>query len=410
MPDAQHNVYFARQPVFDSAMGIVSWELLYRASPDDSSMRADPQEATAKLLIHMLYDFDLRPMLEGKPAFINFPPGLLTDLPDFDPARYIIEVDAQDPAAGELLEPINQLWAKGYRISLDNYVPESPLAAIAQRMPFVRLDVRSLTRGQLSAAIASLGRYHGQIIAERIESHEELEFCRDAGVHLFQGNFLKKPQLEESGRVPESKLVVMRLLQEVRAPDLSIAALQKTLAQDPTLSFRLLSLVNSAQFRRAAEIRSIQHALTVLGVDKLQTWVTMLALCNLSDKPTALQISALHRARMAESLAECLQMEDTDLMFTAGLFSLLDAFFDRPLPELIEKIQLTGPLRTALESTASLEGTLLRFVIDYEETCHFEPTLWEALRGRGITPQHVGDAYMEATRWSLEVVRELLRD
>ncbi len=401
-------VFFARQPVFDADMNVVAWELLHRDGPESNETQGDRPSATARLLVHLLCDFDMRKVLEGLPAFVNFPPSLLEDPPDIDRRQYIIEVDARCMDTARHLDMVQKMWAAGYRISIDSYTPESPLRSIVQRMPYVRLDVRELGRDGLQRAIGSLDRYHGKIVAERIETHEEFADCRDAGAHLFQGNFLCRPRIEGGSHIPESKLVVMRLLDEVRNPDCSMEQLRNLLARDPKLSYTLLRLVNSANFRRAAEISSIQHALSVLGLNRLRSWITLIALCNLTDKPAALQMTAMQRARMCERMAQQMNFQDSELMFTAGMLSLLDAFFDRPMAELLDMLHLSGTLRATLEGGPVPESRLLQFVIGYEKA-QWDPTLWHGLQEAGATPEHVREAYLEATQWAIATTRELLR-
>jgi len=78
------------------------------------------------------------------------------------------------------------------------------------------------------------------------------------------------------------------------------------------LSYRLLRYLNSPAFFLATEIRSIPHALMLLGERGIRRWVSLVAVaCMGDDKPQEPVTLPLIRARFCELLATAAHMSDS---------------------------------------------------------------------------------------------------
>jgi len=98
---------------------------------------------------------------------------------------------------------VGALREAGYRIAIDDAVPDMPDLAALMDMPFsvVKLD-KSLARGALDGGpggrfidrIVAAGRRHGMnVIAEGIEDRETWVSLRDRGVDCGQGYWVSRP-------------------------------------------------------------------------------------------------------------------------------------------------------------------------------------------------------------------------
>src|SRR5690606_38576097 len=149
------------------------------------------------------------------------------------------------------------------------------------------------------------------------------------GFDLFQGYFLARPKIIKGCKITENKQAVLQLLSVLHDPEVSLDRVEKLVARDPMLSYKLLRLVNSAAFALPRTIESLRQAITLLGLDIIKNWVNLLAMANLGDKPIELSIAALTRARMCEIIAAKMTGRPRqDTFFTVGLLSTLDAFMD----------------------------------------------------------------------------------
>ena len=90
------------------------------------------------------------------------------------------------------------------------------------------------------------------------------------------------------------------------------------------------------------KVESLHQAIVYLGNQAIKTWVTLIALSGIDDKPHELMTVALVRAKMCELLAERLNLPNKDSYFITGLFSTLDAMMDAPLDQLVENLPLTA--------------------------------------------------------------------
>ncbi|MDF4746159.1 hypothetical protein P3545_25035, partial [Vibrio parahaemolyticus] len=85
--------YVARQPIFDSDLEIIGYELLYRDGPNNAFPSATTSGTTQKMFVeqHLTYQNIL---LDKKLGFVNFDyDDLINELPlDFPNQDYIIEV------------------------------------------------------------------------------------------------------------------------------------------------------------------------------------------------------------------------------------------------------------------------------------------------------------------------------
>src|SRR5689334_2671890 len=86
-------LFVARQPIFDRALTVVAYELLYRSGPRNEFDGTDARTATAKVINAVFYSPEGGKVLGGRPAFVNFPESLLLDdVGLFLPRDTVIEV------------------------------------------------------------------------------------------------------------------------------------------------------------------------------------------------------------------------------------------------------------------------------------------------------------------------------
>jgi EAL and modified HD-GYP domain-containing signal transduction protein len=106
------------------------------------------------------------------------------------------------------------------------------------------------------------------------------------------------------------------------------------------------------------------------------------------------------RAKMCELLGEIVtKKEAPDGYFTVGLFSVIDAFFDTPLDEVIKKLGLSEELLTALLNYKGEKGKILKIAIHYQEDKLSKQDLAN-LEDYNINNQDLTQAYLNSLYWS----------
>lgn len=400
-------VLLARQPIYDRGLEISAYELLYR--PIDLLVTGDisGDQATSEVIIHAFTELGLGIVTDGKRAFINFTEGWFQNPPPFNNNLIVMEILEDTEVTDHLVASTIKLKEQGYAIALDDFVYEEKWEKILPHIDIVKVDLRKHSTKELVQTTKKLLPYHCELLAEKVETYEELLYCKGLGFTLFQGFFLSKPQNIKGKTIPTNKLVVMQLLQELQNPDADIADIEHWIARDPSLTYKILRIVNSPAYGMRNQIDSLQQAITILGLTQIQQWASIIALSQLSDKPNALVLTSMVRAKMCELVALRARLENSDAYFILGLFSTLDAFMDRPLNDILTSLPLSEELNNALIEHSGTYGIILHSVISHEQA-QWDEIHWDNLSPLKITPRIVEEAYLHSIEWAQKSFSEII--
>ncbi|PCJ47288.1 MAG: EAL domain-containing protein [Moraxellaceae bacterium] len=394
------DIYLARQPIFDRDLNVVAYELLYRASMENSAAgMGDANEATMQVLVNAFSEIGLENITSGHPALVNITQDILTSgqLPKGLQKLLIPEILENVLVNDDVIQEVKNLVDVGYQFALDDFIYSEEWEPLIPLASFIKLDVMDLgvegVKEQLDK-LHSLCDVSGKLLAEKVETHEEFELYHGMGFDYFQGYFLSKPHVMKSKRVPASGLVITSLLAELSTDDYDVDRVSHIICQDPRLSYKLLRVVNSASFGLPRKIETIAETIALLGANELRRWTAMLALTAMDNKPNELMVTAIVRAKMCELVAEKLNRQFVGGYFTAGLLSLLGALLDKPLDEIVQQMPLSEDLETALLSRQGDMGAVLALVEAYE-TGDFEHAIMD-----GLCAEDLWDIYLEALHWA----------
>ena len=203
----------------------------------------------------------------------------------------------------------------------------------------------SSTRSPTRPCAFDAVRPHAKIlVAEKISTHEENKFLHGLGFDLFQGHYLELPIVERRERLPHDRSTLVRLLAKLYDAKSNYKDIEKLLAAEVGLTMRLFKLAGSTANARGAPVGSIAQAVARLGTQQFAGLVLLLVAPGCEDKPLELVKKALVRAKMCEALAKVARVP-SDELFTAGLFTLLDAVLDQPLDVIIAQLPVTDLIR-----------------------------------------------------------------
>ena len=237
------------------------------------------------------------------------------------------------PPIRETLDALRRLKSLNYRIALDDFVySDGPRPHDRTRRFCEARSPGARTRRAFSSSSRCCAPSTSRIVAEKIESEAEFRWCRKLGCDLFQGYYLRRPEMLSGRRIPSNRLSVLSLLSECANLENSAGMIAATIARDAPLTYGLLRLANSALYRRRSEIRSPAQAVMMLGMDFVSRWATLLALSGNDDCPTGYLEAALQRARMSELIGAAFHCSAQESYIT-GLLSTLDSVFNEPLAE-----------------------------------------------------------------------------
>ncbi len=397
----------ARQPIFNTRMKVVAYELLCRSSHINRADFSNGDAASSQVLLNAFTELSITNVVGKHLAFINFTRNLLQTPPPFDRKQLVVEVLEGQKVDSAMLHALKILREQQYTIALDDFVLTSETQSLIPYADIIKLDVLHLSPQQLLDHIKHIQPFGIKLLAEKVETYEMLEFCKAAGFDLFQGYFLARPQIITGRKMADNKQSVLQLMAALQDPDVPVEKIEKMIARDTVLSFKLLRLVNSAAFGLARKVDSLRQAIVLLGLNKIKNWVNILAMSNLGDKPHELSVSALTRARMCEMIAnEMNSKSKLDGFFTVGLFSTLDAFMDLPMTSLLESISLSAHINDAILKRLGTEGKVLEITTFYEKGL-WDNIDWDYLATHNINAEKLAQIYVDTLEWVDKTVNEL---
>jgi c-di-GMP phosphodiesterase len=361
------DIFVARQPIFDDQLSAIGYELLFRAGEDDDTARFEDGDMATRNVVSAFAEIGIENLVGGRTAFINVSPDfLLADntLP-LPPDRVVVELLEGTTGTPELIETVHALRSKEYRVALDDFVPRPELEPLLSLADYVKVDALQHEPAALEEIVTMLAPHTARLVAEKVETHEMLEVCRELGFHHFQGHFLEQPKTIKTKVMPVNNAVRLQLLAKLADPEADFKELEVSISRDVGLSYKLLRYINSAYFGLRRRIDSIREATVMLGMMNIKKWATVMVLAG-EDKPPELIVTALIRARMAELVAGEAGVRETDAYYTAGLFSVVDALMDMPMKNVLSALPFSDDMSDALLYKRGPMGDVLKAVVAHE--------------------------------------------
>ena len=398
--------YLGRQPILGADERTFAYELLFRSTETNAyDPSVDGDQATARVLVNAIMELGLERIVGDRLAFVNLTerfignPDLLACLP---PERVVLEVLETVRPTPEVVDGVRALKALGYTIALDDFVSSPALEPLVALADLIKYDITEHDHDELERAIARDRAAGRRTLVERVETREEFERFRDAGVDYFQGYHFARPTVVKGTTVRPDRLSLMQLLALTNDPDTSSEALVEAVSRDVSLGIRALKFVNSVGTGLRTEVTSIQHALALVGRATLRNWIVLLMMSQCDDKPAELTVVGLVRARYCQLMAEREKLEDPARHFTLGLLSVLDALMDSTMGKVLEEISASADFHRILVDGEGRAGELLRSVRRLE-------TGAELAAGDGVEPigPEMLAAFQEAMLWAEETRREM---
>ncbi|WP_415903435.1 EAL and HDOD domain-containing protein [Neptuniibacter sp. QD29_5] len=399
-PSENSQVLMARQPIFDRNQKVVAYELLYRTEDAQGHALFSNSEATSEVLLNAYTSISDSGELKRVPAFINLTRDILVEqkLPEVSKKHIVLEILEDIEPDGEVIEAVRQLHSEGYRIAMDDFVYDPKFDALLELSQIVKVDVFELSTEQIKEQVKQLRRHKVTLLAEKIETHEQLETCIELGFKLFQGHFLSKPKVIKGKKIQGSQVALMQLIQELQSSKATPEKLEELIIRDPALTYKLLRIVNSAGYSLVRQVESVAEAIVLLGLEQVKKWATLIAMSSNQDKPEELSRSLLVRGRMCEEIAQAQKKSNYGSYFMAGMMSGLHALLDIERETMLEQVPLGDDIKNAVSLGQGEIGQILRNVVNYENGD------WDLL------PMDLdGTLYDQAYRASLEWTQESMQ-
>jgi len=390
------DVLIGRQPIYDANLWVEAYELLFRGASMDLSNASEGDRATGDVLLGALTEIGLDRLVGERRAYINLTRNFVRGhfpLPA-PPERVVVELLENVGVDSEIVEGVRGLKRAGFTIALDDFEFVDGCEPLLRLADIVKLDVLGLDGDEISRRFAEVQPFRVRCLAEKIETREQFELCRDLGFELFQGYFLARPDVVRDRSADPQEMVLLHLLSDVQRPDFGFERAEEIIGSDVALTYRLLRHINSAMFGLVRKIDSIRETLVYLGLDNVKSMATLfLLLSSIEGKPSDLISKAMFRAKMCQQLGKAAEVPAFERFFTVGLLSMLDALMDAPMPKLLEKLPLAEELRRALLEREGEMGEALSAAVAYERGD------WENVACFDLSTDQIREAFLLALDW-----------
>lgn len=341
-----------RQPIFDRNKDIWGYEL--RPGSTTRSDGAPVTLADVLAAYRSTLDQGGESLARDKKLLLNVASEACLDAPCPDEAdRCVFGLCAQVAASPRCSGFADSLRQRGGVVAVDTDQPCCP--SLLEKADIIKVCLADKTPPEIVRLRAEYKQFSGQLLATGVASWEAYEGTRALGFTYFQGPFFGVAQTREDTVLAASSTAKLQLLRELANPDCEMDELGAIIASDITLSYRMLKYINSASFGLRNKIKSIQQAVSLLGLKEIRHWTTVVVMTDLDSTPKGEELAymALQRGRFLSKLAGTIKdfPHSSSTMFMLGLFSLLDALLAYPMDKALESIPLDDAIKGALCGT-----------------------------------------------------------
>lgn len=398
-----------RQPILNGLEEVVGYELLFRSSKSIASASfQSPVQATCRVMFDTLSSFGLSEVLGDQRGFINVNAEmLLSDAIELLPITMIgLELLEDIEITPIIVERCRELKAKGCLLALDDhrYGPQYEVLYDGL-VDIIKVDILDTPLEEQYREIEQFSRYPVKMLAEKVDSRHAYLRCRKMGFELFQGYFFARPSLIKKTRMANSSGIFFKLMQQLSQNE-DIDKIEQTFKQSPALTYKLLLLVNSVSFASREKIRTVRHAITLVGLQHLKRWVQLAIFADdggLGVENSLMDMAAVRAAFMEElarielNKTRLLRYAHPDECFMLGTLSVLKDVFDIGADEMRVNLNLSDEILAALIAHEGDLGTML-CLAEMIEQLEFDEAE-QCLERLGVSPESVLVCQKKAYNW-----------
>jgi c-di-GMP-related signal transduction protein len=377
MSEQTHELFLGRQPILDRNQNLAAFELLFRSGHFNGAQIEDDVFASATVINHAFSELGVETVLGKHTGFINLSaPLIMSDVIELLPRnKVVLEILETVRVTDQLVQRCLELKRAGFTLALDDFTGrEDEFKSLLDIVDIVKVDVQHMDDATLRETTHRLQQLPVRLLAEKVDSREQVERCLALGYELFQGYYFARPSIITGKRLGRAETALMRLLSLVLS-DADTPQIESVFGQNPDLGVNLIKLLNSVAVGGKDRIDSLRDALTVLGRTQLQRWLQVL-LFTLSSAPAAefpspLLILAATRGKLMELIAHGLRPADRDFhdkAFMTGILSLVNALLGMSMAEILGPMPVDEDVRYGLIRRSGPLGSMLLLVEALEES------------------------------------------
>jgi EAL and modified HD-GYP domain-containing signal transduction protein len=389
--DTKRIASMARRPVFNSSLEVVAYEIVLGAGPIRSIASSDAGGGS-KLLVNSVLEADVAALSDAKPVHLTVLPSAIEAglPPELIPEGTILVICSNAEPTPATFAAVEEVRNRGFRIVLDDLTANPRLHPLLRLAYGVKVNIGSSVGPSPSRQMSALKTAGIELIADGVKSYDDLRCAKTLGFTQFQGSFLSKPDGLGDEQASAAQLGSLELVTLLQNPDADISDIAAVIRRDVNLSYRILKVVNSARYSLSRPLESIEEAVVLVGTRQIVSWVGMMGMSGVNNKPDELTRTAMVRARVCETLAGRLGRSDARRFYLVGLFSVIEALLDIPAEQALRRLPLAPEIIDAITAGRGVMGEVMRAVIAHEGGD------WARAQVSGLEDWAMSDAFQTA--------------
>ena len=386
------DIFIARQGIYDESGKTIAYELLYRNSMENSYDSQVEDEVSTYKVIENISSFGLDILTNKKRAFVNFSEALIKkDIATLLPMdNVVIEVLETVSPSQEIIDKLLFLRDLGYCIALDDVTYFEQILKFVGAIEIVKIDFLLSTKEDRKNIAYVCNKYNIDMLAEKVETADELREAKELGCVFFQGYYYSKPSIFLGKDIAVKNTSIFMLLIELIKDDYDIDKVEYIIKTDVALTYKFLKFINSSYFNFVQEIKSIKQAIMLIGREELRKWLSILSVAEMSSVNDGYANTIIIRAKFCEEIAKTIHCENETSAFMVGLFSNIHLMIEKDINYVVNELPLNYEIKNALLG----EQNVLRDVLDLA-------LAYENMDGNKITEMRKKMSISEGLLWRL---------
>ncbi len=362
------DIFIARQGIYDKNGKVVAYELLYRNSMENSYNPLIEDEVSTYKVIENISSFGLDILTNKKRAFVNFSEALIMkDIATLLPKEnVVIEVLETVNPSEEIINKLLSLKDLGYYIALDDVVEVEHIVKFIGVIDIVKVDFRLATSEARKKIAYICNKYNIDMLAEKVETSEELNEAKELGYIYFQGYYYSKPSIFLGKDIAVKNTSIFMLLVELIKENYDIDKVEYIMKTDVALTYKFLKFINSSYFNFLQEIKSIRQAIILIGREELRKWLSILTVVEMSSINSGYANSIIIRAKFCEEISNIISSNYAPQAFMVGLFSNMHQMIEKNIDYVVKELPLNSEIKNALLGEQNVLKDILDLALAYE--------------------------------------------
>ncbi|MCI6691638.1 MAG: EAL domain-containing protein [Clostridium sp.] len=362
------DIFIARQGIYDKNGKVVAYELLYRNSMKNSYNPLVEDDVSTYKVIENISSFGLDILTNKKRAFVNFSEALIMkDIATLLPKEnVVIEVLETVNPSEEIINKLLSLKDLGYYIALDDVVEVEHIVKFIGVIDIVKVDFRLATSEARKKIAYICNKYNIDMLAEKVETSEELNEAKELGYIYFQGYYYSKPSIFLGKDIAVKNTSIFMLLVELIKENYDIDKVEYIMKTDVALTYKFLKFINSSYFNFLQEIKSIRQAIILIGREELRKWLSILTVVGMSSINSGYANSIIIRAKFCEEISNIISSNYAPQAFMVGLFSNMHQMIEKNIDYVVKELPLNSEIKNALLGEQNVLKDILDLALAYE--------------------------------------------